>query len=228
MIFNGDACGLLSRQLPPTLLSMGLNSCSPPLRMTGRAWRRLRIHRFQMLWPPRQEPVGELGRAFPAPLYGWIQSYRQLHPEMQVSYAAVGSEKGIRKLLNKLPGSILRLKRCARLAGWGKASTFCHGSGSGGAVYNLPEWTGLCASRRKSSQGSIWERSRAGTPARFVTLIEGSDCRMPGLRSFTVPTGSGTAYAFTDFLSKTSPEWKAAVGVGSYSALGHGLWRRGQ
>ena len=27
--------------------------------------------------------------------------------------------------------------------------------------------------------------------------------------------GSGTTYAFTDFLSKTSPAWKAAVGVGS-------------
>jgi len=152
------------------------------------------------------------GSTFPAPLYQtWIQSFHQLHPEIGLTYEAVGSEQGVQRLVDRQidfagsdvptspPGTALQ--------------RFATVLGAVVPIYNLP---GV-------------DRELRFTPEILAGIYLGKITHWddPGIRAvnhgLSLPNaaiavvhrsdGSGTTYAFTDFLTKTSPAWKSAIGA---------------
>jgi phosphate transport system substrate-binding protein len=159
------------------------------------------------------------GATFPAPIYAkWFANYRERNPEVEISYEAVGSEAGLRKLLAggvEFGGSddpdILK-----ELAPGEQAKYFFVPSVVGAVVpiVNLPGFPHDLAFTPETLAGiylgkiTKWNdpllrkaNPRLHLPDRDIVVVHRAD-------------GSGTSYAWSDYLSKTSPEWKAQVGMG--------------
>ena len=161
-----------------------------------------------------QQSLKGAGATFPAPLYqAWIESFRQIHPEIHISYDGVGSEEGIQRLLDKQidfaasdaatspPGAMLQ--------------RFATVLGAVVPIYNL---SGIDHELRFTPE------ILAGIYLGKITRWDAPEIRAVnhGLNLPNAPIavvhrsdGSGTTYAFTDFLTKTSPAWKAAIGLGT-------------
>jgi len=155
------------------------------------------------------------GSTFVTPLYqAWIQSFHQIHPEIHATYEGIGSEQGIRRLVDRQidfagsdlptspPGVVLQ--------------RFATVLGAVVPIYNLP---GLDRELRFTPE------ILAGIYMGKITRWDDPEIRAVnhGLRLPNAPIvvvhrtdeGSGTTYAFTDFLTKTCPAWKSAIGAGS-------------
>ncbi len=159
------------------------------------------------------------GATFPAPLYqAWIESFRQRHPDIQITYSAIGSEAGIEQLRNgkiTIAASDVPLSD-ARMADMpSKVHQFATVIGAVVPVYHLPG---------------------VGRDLRFTPEVL-ADIYLGKIRNWSDPAikainhgvalpdapivvvhrddGSGTTFAWTDFLNKTSSAWKAAVGSGT-------------
>lgn len=159
------------------------------------------------------------GATFPAPIYRrWFQSFVQERPDVRIQYEAVGSEEGIRRLgagqldfgASDMPLPEEQLNQPGhRLL---QAATVM---GAVVPIYNvtgLPEnlnFTGDVLSAIFLGQIRRWNapeirtiNKHARLPDQEIAVIHRSD-------------GSGTTFAWTDYLSKVSPEWKSVVGSGT-------------
>ncbi len=172
--------------------------------------------------PAITERAGEMnltgaGATFPAPLYQkWFQSFQERNPKAHITYNAVGSEGGLRMLAegktdfaaSDAPLSDARMSKTALLH-------FATVMGAVVPIYNLkgvdrnlnftPEaLAGIYSGKiTKWNDEKIRESNRkVPLPGSDIVVIHRSD-------------GSGTSFVWTDYLSKVSPEWKAAVGAGS-------------
>ena len=156
------------------------------------------------------------GATFPAPLYQkWFESFEANHPTVQIRYDAVGSEAGVRLLTEDkvdFAGSDVPPDASASQPSFLRVPTVL-----GGVVpiYNLKN---IDSSLRFTSEmlagiylGQItrWndpliQASNKGVslPNAQIAVIHRSD-------------GSGTTYAWSDFLSKTDSAWKSSVGIGT-------------
>jgi phosphate transport system substrate-binding protein len=159
------------------------------------------------------------GATFPAPLYqAWIQSFRQHHSEIQITYSSVGSEAGIQQLHdNKITfaASDVPLSDTNMSQMPVKLLQFATVIGAVVPIYHLPQagqdlrftpeiLAGIYLGKiRRWNDPAIREFNHGVTlPNADIIVIHRSD-------------GSGTTFALTDFLSKTNPAWKAAVGSGT-------------
>ena len=161
-----------------------------------------------------QRSLTGAGATFPAPLYQtWIESFHQIHPEIRISYDAVGSDEGMRRLIGKQVD--FAASEVASLPQGTEVQRFATVLGAVVPIYNL---RGVDRGLRFTPEilaqiylGKIgrWDDPQIRAANRGVSL--------PNSPIVVVhrSDGSGTTYAFTDFLSKTSPGWKAAAGVGS-------------
>lgn len=174
--------------------------------------------------PSRSEATNQTtltaaGATFPAPLYlKWFELFEELHPNLRVEYRAVGSGAGIDLLLNgkldfgasDMPLSDERMAQANR-----KLLHFASVIGAVVPIYTLkgevrtlnftPEiLAGIYLGKIKTwNDPAIREANRnASLPDAPIAVFHRSD-------------GSGTTYAFTDYLSKVSPEWKSSVGSGT-------------
>jgi phosphate transport system substrate-binding protein len=160
------------------------------------------------------------GATFPYPLYErWFEAFHARYPEIEIHYDPVGSEAGIRRLMEgaaDFAGSDVMIGADEYYAG-GKPKflRFPAILGAVVPVYNLPDMplevrftpevlAGIYLGKiRRWNDPQIRAANRdAMLTDREITVIHRSD-------------GSGTSYAWTDYLSKVSPPWKAAVGVNS-------------
>jgi phosphate ABC transporter phosphate-binding protein len=157
------------------------------------------------------------GSTFAAPLYQkWFESFQQLHPEIQVSYDAVGSGLGTQELIqhevdfaaSDVPPSE---QTPVPAAGFSRIASVL-----GGVVpiYNLNNLTqdlrftpealaGIYLGQITRWNDPIIKASNKGVrlPDAAIDVIHRSD-------------GSGTTYAWSDYLSRTSTQWKTQVGTG--------------
>ena len=156
------------------------------------------------------------GASFPAPLYrSWIASFHELHPEIDISYEAVGSQSGTQLLAdNKLDFAASDIPSSAD----GTPSSFQrYASVMGGVVpiYNLkgvdrylrftPEaLAGIYLGRITRWNDAAIRASNKGVhlPDAPILVVHRSD-------------GSGTTYTWSEFLTQTSAAWKSAVGAGA-------------
>jgi phosphate transport system substrate-binding protein len=154
------------------------------------------------------------GATFPAPLYqAWIQAFSQLHPQNRISYDAIGSDEGIERLLAKQVD--FAASDVATSPQGAELQRFATVLGAVVPIYNLH---GIDHELRFTPE------ILAGIYLGKITRWDAPEIRAVN-RGVSLPNapiavahrsdGSGTTDAFTDFLSKTSPEWKAAVGAGS-------------
>jgi phosphate transport system substrate-binding protein len=159
------------------------------------------------------------GATFPAPLYQkWFESFQRQYPGIHITYDPVGSETGTRQLAeNKLDfaGSDVSWSDGGPVQAAEQFRRFATVLGGVVPIYNLK---GLAHDLKFTPEtladiylGKVtrWNDPRikasnkeANLPDSAIVIIHRSD-------------GSGTTYAWSDFLSKTSPDWRSKVGNGT-------------
>jgi phosphate transport system substrate-binding protein len=159
------------------------------------------------------------GSTFIYPILGkWIREYTKIHPELKIAYEPVGSGRGISRTLagtvdfgaSDGPMTDQQLKRAQK--------PILHVPVVLGAVvpaYNLP---GLQDELRFTPEimadiylGKIVKWNDPALARANPTV------KLPAheILVFFRTDGSGTTYIWTDYLSKTSAEWKRRIGVGT-------------
>jgi phosphate ABC transporter phosphate-binding protein len=157
------------------------------------------------------------GATFPAPLYRrWFASFQRLHPEVQIRYQEIGSEAGVAALgrsavdfaASDLPPSVDgmedgKVRRIASVLG-GVVPVY-HLEGVDRDLRFTPDvLAGMFMGRiRRWNDPELQKLNKdVDLPDTEITVIHRSD-------------GSGTTYAFSDFLARTNADWKSQLGVGT-------------
>ncbi|TCP21115.1 phosphate ABC transporter substrate-binding protein PstS [Rhodovulum adriaticum] len=158
------------------------------------------------------------GATFPAPLYArWIALFERAHPEIRVSYRAIGSGGGIRNitaqdvdfgasdaLLNPdevkaLPAPLLTIPTVL---------------GAVVVAYNLPQFDGQLVLSGKVLADIYLGRILRWNEAPIAAL--NPQATLPDLPIHVAhrADSSGTTSIFTDYLCRISPEWQSWIGCG--------------
>lgn len=158
------------------------------------------------------------GATFPYPVYAkWFTNYRRENPALQITYAPIGSEAGVRRLLaNSVDFGASDSPEAIHELAPGNEREYLFFPSVVGAVVpvvNLPGFSrdiaftpealaGIYLGTIKKWNDPILARANRGLrlPDIDIAVIHRAD-------------GSGTSYAWTDYLSKTSPAWRAQVGA---------------
>jgi len=158
------------------------------------------------------------GATFPYPVYQkWFTNFQMEAPGAAITYDAIGSEAGIRKLLagavdfgaSDSPEAIHQIAPDEE----SRYLFFPSVIGAVVPIVNLPgiaesvaftpeALAGIYLGKITKWNDPILKRANRGLnlPDLDIVVIHRAD-------------GSGTSYAFADYLSKISPEWKAQVGA---------------
>jgi phosphate transport system substrate-binding protein len=166
-------------------------------------------------------PVSILGAGatFPAPLIQtWTVQYKKLNPSVTINYNAIGSGAGIQQITQKTVdfGASDAPLTEAQLAAAPGLVLFPETLGGVGITYNLytlgisngttirftsDVLVGIYMGTITRWNDPAIQSINAGVqlPSNQITVVHRSD-------------GSGTTYAFTDFLSQVSPTWASTVG----------------
>jgi phosphate transport system substrate-binding protein len=175
-------------------------------------------------WLERKLMVNGAGATFPYPLYSrWFSVYEKEHPALAFNYQSIGSGGGIRQLLDQTvdfgasdaPMSDEQLKKAK--------SPVLHIPATMGAVVLTYQKAGLKGPLKLSGEviagiflGKItrWADPRIVelNPTEKTVLESPQD---PDILVVHRADGSGTTSIFSEFLSKSSEEWKNKVGKGS-------------
>jgi phosphate transport system substrate-binding protein len=159
------------------------------------------------------------GATFPYPVYAkWLTNYRRENPNVEIEYDPIGSEAGVRRLLagsvdfgaSDSPQAIHQIAPDDE----GKYLLFPSVAGAVVPIVNLPGFSGDIAFTPEALAGIYLGKIRKWNDPVLRQANRG--LHLPDLDIVVVhrADGSGTSYAWTDFLSKTVPEWKAQVGTG--------------
>lgn len=159
------------------------------------------------------------GATFPAPLIQrWTVEYNKLNPSVTINYNAIGSGGGIQQITQKTvdfgaSDAPLTDNQFAAASG---LVLFPETLGGVAVTYNLQS-LGISNSTTLRFTGQVIVGIYTGSitkwndpavqalnpgvqlPSNQITVVHRSD-------------GSGTTYAFTDFLSRVSPTWASGVG----------------
>jgi phosphate ABC transporter phosphate-binding protein len=158
------------------------------------------------------------GSTFAAPLYQkWIESFQRQHPEIVMSYDAVGSGKGTQLLVDHkvdFAGSDVAPSDPGPLPGAAGFPRTASVLGGVVPIYNLKRLTeDLKFTPEALADIYLGKITKWNDP-----IIKGPNkgVRLPdaGIVVIHRSDDSGTTYAWSDFLSKISAEWKASVGAG--------------
>ena len=168
-----------------------------------------------------QTVVTGAGGTFPAPIYSaWLDTYRKSHPDVQISYAAIGSGGGIRQILEGAvdfgatdgPMTEKQLQTYRDSHGFGilHLPTVL---GAAVPAYNIPgapelNFTAEILAGIYLGRVTRWDdpmlreaNPKAPLPSAPIIVVHRSE-------------GSGTTYIWSDYLSKVSESWKNKVGRG--------------
>jgi len=175
--------------------------------------------------------INGAGATFPYPIYSkWFDEYHTSHPNVQINYQSIGSGGGIKQLSAETvffgatdgPMNDEQLKNAP-------APILHFPTVLGGVVpiYNIPgvtsqlRFSGPTLANIYLGRITKWndaaiakENPGVSLPATDIAVVHRSD-------------GSGTTYIFCDFLSKTSPDYKAKVGVNTSVSWPVGVGAKG-
>jgi phosphate transport system substrate-binding protein len=168
------------------------------------------------------------GATFPAPLYTkWFSDYNKLR-QVQINYQAIGSGGGIKQITEKTvdfgasdaPMSDEEM---------GKAPGIQHIPTVMGAVviiYNVPGLASLRLTPETLAAIYLGKIAKWNDPA---LAKDNPGVKLPDLAIAVAhrSDGSGTTYAFTDYLSKAVPDWKKGPGTGKSVNWPTGLGGKG-
>lgn len=160
------------------------------------------------------------GATFPAPLIQtWTVEFNKLNPSVTINYNPIGSGGGIQQITAKTVdfGASDAPLNAAQLAAAPGLALFPETLGGVAITYNLAPW-GVANNVTLNFTADVLVGIYMGAitkwndpaitalnpniqfPSNLITAVHRSD-------------GSGTTYAFTDFLSHTNQVWKANVGT---------------
>lgn len=158
------------------------------------------------------------GATFPFPVYEkWFNNYRRENPALQITYEPVGSEAGVRKLLaNEVDFGASDSPEVIHALAPAEEQNYLFFPSVVGAVVpvvNLPGLPGDIAFTPEALAGIYLGKITKWNDPVLTRANRG--LRLPDLDIHVVhrADGSGTSYAWTDYLSRTSPDWKAQVGA---------------
>lgn len=159
------------------------------------------------------------GATFPAPLIqNWTVTYHQLYPSVTINYNPIGSGGGIQQITQKTvdfgasdaPLSDSQLQAAPGLV------LMPETLGGVAITYNLDQY-GISKDVTLNFTGDVISNIYMGKITRWndpaIQALNPS-VKLPDVAITAVhrSDGSGTTYAFTDFLSVISPDWKSTVG----------------
>ncbi len=158
------------------------------------------------------------GATFPAPIYQkWFESFGRARPEIQIAYDAVGSEEGIRRMragevdfgASDMPFPVEQLQAD------GKLLQFATVLGAIVPIYNVKGAPNGLNFSPEVLAGIFLGKIRAWDAPEIRAINK--HVRLPNEKIIVVhrSDGSGTTFAWTDYLSKVSDEWKSGVGKGT-------------
>jgi phosphate transport system substrate-binding protein len=158
------------------------------------------------------------GATFPYPVYEqWFSSFHTVNPLVQFAYEPVGSQAGLEELRIgrfNFAGSDIPVGALADSAVRTSLLEFPSVVGAVVIIYNLPQWDGdlrltpevlagiLDGHIREWNHSAIHLLNHGSLPDRRIQVVHRSD-------------GSGTTFALTEYLSKVSEKWRAAIGKGA-------------
>jgi phosphate transport system substrate-binding protein len=171
------------------------------------------------------------GATFPAPLYKrWFLEYYRAHPDVEVSYQAIGSGAGIRQFTEGIvdfgaSDAAMTDEEIGKVKGGVQLLPMT--AGSVVLSFNVPNVSApLRLSRDVYARIFLGEIQSWDDPA-----IAGIN---PGVSLPALPItvvrraeGSGTTFAFTNHLSAISPAWKKGPGTGKTVVWPVGIGGRG-
>ncbi|MDH2907509.1 MAG: phosphate ABC transporter substrate-binding protein PstS [Candidatus Nitrosotalea sp.] len=157
------------------------------------------------------------GSTFVFPLMDtWRVEYNKIHQNINLNYQSIGSGAGIKLLEQKsvdfaASDAPLSVSEAAQAPG---ALTLPDSIGGITIAYNLPGIDkGLKLTGPVIAQIFMGNITSWNDPA-LVSLNPGVNLPSQKIIIAHRSDGSGTTYAFTDYLSKVSPDWKSKVGEG--------------
>jgi phosphate transport system substrate-binding protein len=172
--------------------------------------------------PTPSQPMTRLkgaGATFPYPIYArWFADFSRQNPAVQIGYEAIGSEAGIRKLLDgEVDFGASDNPEIFRELAPGKETTyllFPSVIGAAVPIVNLPGLAGDIVFTPEILAGIYLGKITKWNDPLLRQANRGLD--LPDLDIMVVhrADGSGTTYMFTDYLSRTNAEWKQRVGAG--------------
>jgi len=171
-------------------------------------------------WQPTASvSITGAGATFPQPLIQkWTVTYNQLYPQVQISYNGIGSGGGIQQITAKVVdfGCSDAPLSNAQFAAAPGLVLFPETLGGVAITYNLAIY-GIPSSTVLHFTSSVIAQIYMGT------ILKWNDPQLVALNpGITMPDahitvvhrsdGSGTTFAFTNFLSVTDPNWATQVG----------------
>jgi len=171
-------------------------------------------------WQPTASvSITGAGATFPQPLIQkWTVTYNQLYPQVQISYNGIGSGGGIQQITAKVVdfGCSDAPLSNAQFAAAPGLVLFPETLGGVAITYNLATY-GIPSSTVLHFTSSVIAQIYMGT------ILKWNDPQLVALNpGITLPDahitvvhrsdGSGTTFAFTNFLSVTDPNWATQVG----------------
>lgn len=180
---------------------------------------------------PAQKLVNGAGATFPYPIYAkWFDEYRKIRPDAQINYQSIGSGGGIRQLMagtvdfgaSDSPMTDEQLSKAKD-----PVLHFPTVLGAVVPVYNVPGVSQELNFTPEALAGILLGKIRTWNDQEIAKVNPG--IKLPGAAIVPVhrSDGSGTTFVWTDFLSKTSPEWKSRVGAGTAVSWPAGLGAKG-
>jgi phosphate transport system substrate-binding protein len=159
------------------------------------------------------------GATFPFPIYAkWFDSFSARNPAVKIEYQAVGSGDGIRRLAEgsvDFAASDMPLTGAQIAAFPGGVLHFPSVLGAVVPIYNLPSVARDLRFTPDALAGIFLGRIHKWNDPALRAVNRG--IRLPDSEIVVVhrSDGSGTTFVWTDYLSKVSPEWRAAAGTGA-------------
>jgi phosphate transport system substrate-binding protein len=185
--------------------------------------------------PAGSVPITGAGATFPFPLYSkWFYDYAFVDPAVKFNYQSIGSGGGIKQITEKTvdfgaSDAILNADQYTAAPG---IQMFPTVAGAEAIVVNLKDSDGKAITAPiKFPAGSVAD-IYLGKITKWndpVLTAANPDIKLPNKDIIVVhrSDGSGTTYIFTDYLSKTSQDWKDKVGNASSVQWPVGLGGKG-
>src|SRR2546422_9037572 len=178
-----------------------------------------------------QVPINGAGATFPYIIYqDWILTYSQTHPDVKLNYQSIGSGGGIRQFSDgnvDFGGSAAPMTDSAIAAIGGNALHIPTVMGAVVIIYNLQGVSQAVKFTPDVLADIFLGKITKWNDARLASVNSGVTLPASDIVVVHRADGSGTLFAFTDYLSKVSPEWQQKVGKGTSVNWPGGLGGRG-
>jgi len=178
-----------------------------------------------------QVQLNGAGATFPDIIYQkWILTFNQKNPTIQLNYQAIGSGGGIRQFSDgtvDFGGTDAPMTDSAITAIQENVLHIPTVLGAVVATYNLPGVTAQLKFAPDVLADIFLGKITKWNDARIASVNAGVTLPATDIVVVHRAEGSGTSFAWTDYLSKVSPDWASQVGKGASVNWPVGLGGRG-